>query len=99
MAEHKLVDGVKIELTSQEIAQRQAEATAWANGAFDRAIAGLRSKRNSILASSDWTVLSDSPLSAEVKTAWLEYRQDLRDITEGVNTVAKVNAVIFPDKP
>jgi hypothetical protein len=99
MAEHKLVDGVKIELTAQEIAQRQAEATAWANGAFDRAIAGLRSKRNSILASSDWTVLSDSPLSAELKTAWLEYRQDLRDITEGVNTVAKVNAVVFPDKP
>ena len=99
MAEHKLVDGVKIELTSQEIAQRQAEATAWANGAFDRAIAGLRSKRNSILASSDWTVLSDSPLSSELKTAWLEYRQDLRDITEGVNTVAKVNAVVFPNKP
>jgi hypothetical protein len=99
MAEHKLVDGVKIELTSQEIAQRQAEATAWANGAFDRAIAGLRQKRNSILASSDWTVLSDSPLSAELKTAWLEYRQDLRDITEGVNTEAKVKAVVFPDKP
>jgi hypothetical protein len=99
MAEHKLVDGVKIELTSQEIAQRQAEATAWANGAFDRAIAGLRQRRNALIASSDWTVLSDSPLSAEVKTAWLEYRQDLRDITEGVNTVAKVNAVVFPDKP
>jgi len=99
MAEHKLVDGVQIELTSQEIAQRQAEATAWANGAFDRAIAGLRQKRNSLIASCDWTVLSDSPLSAELKTAWLEYRQDLRDITEGVNTVAKVNAVVFPDKP
>jgi hypothetical protein len=99
MAEHKLVDGVAIELTAQEIAQRQAEATAWANGAFDRAIAGLRQKRNSLIASSDWTVLSDSPLSAELKTAWLEYRQDLRDITEGVNTVAKVNAVVFPDKP
>jgi hypothetical protein len=99
MAEHKLVDGVAIELSAQEIAQRQAEATAWANGAFDRAIAGLRQKRNSLIASSDWTVLSDSPLSAEIKTAWLEYRQDLRDITEGVNTVAKVNAVVFPDKP
>jgi len=99
MAEHKLVDGVQIELTSAEIAQRQAEATAWANGAFDRAIAGLRSKRNALLASCDWTVLSDSPLSAELKTAWLEYRQDLRDITEGVNTVAKVNAVVFPEKP
>jgi hypothetical protein len=99
MAEHKLVDGVQIELTAQEITQRQAEATAWANGAFDRAIAGLRSKRNSLIASSDWTVLSDSPLSETEKTAWLEYRQDLRDITEGVNTVAKVNAVVFPDKP
>jgi hypothetical protein len=99
MAEHKLVDGVAIELTSQEIAQRQAEATAWANGAFDRAIAGLRQKRNALIASSDWTVLSDSPLSAELKTAWLEYRQDLRDITEGLDTVAKVNAVVFPVKP
>jgi hypothetical protein len=99
MAEHKLVDGVQIELTAQEITQRQAEATAWANGAFDRAIAGLRSKRNALIASSDWTVLSDSPLSETEKTAWLEYRQDLRDITEGLNTVAKVNAVVFPDKP
>jgi hypothetical protein len=99
MAEHKLVDGVAIELSAQEITQRQAEETAWANGAFDRAIAGLRAKRNALIASSDWTVLSDSPLSAELKTAWLEYRQDLRDITEGVNTVAKVNAVVFPDKP
>jgi hypothetical protein len=99
MAEHKLVDGVQIELTAQEISQRQADETAWANGAFDRAIAGLRSKRNSLIASSDWTVLSDSPLSAELKTAWLEYRQDLRDITEGVNTEAKVKAVVFPVKP
>ena len=97
MAEHKLVDGVEIELSAQEIAQRKTEEDAWNNGAFDRAIAGLRSKRNSILASSDWTVLSDSPLTN--KTAWLEYRQDLRDITEGVNTVAKVNAVVFPEKP
>ena len=99
MAEYKLVDGVEIELTAQEIAQRKAEEDAWKAGAFDRAIAGLRSKRNALIASSDWTVLSDSPLSAELKTAWLEYRQDLRDITEGVNTVAKVNAVVFPDKP
>ncbi len=99
MAEHKLVDGIQIPLSAEEIAQRQAEETAWANGAFDRAIAGLRSKRNALIASSDWTVLSDSPLSAELKTAWLEYRQDLRDITEGLDTVAKVNAVVFPDKP
>jgi hypothetical protein len=97
MAEYKLVDGVEIELTSQEIAQRKADDDAWKAGAFDRAIAGLRQRRNSLIASCDWTVLSDSPLTN--KTAWLEYRQELRDITEGLNTVAKVNAVVFPDKP
>ena len=95
MAEHKLVDGVQIELTSQEIAQRQAEATAWQNGAFDRAIAGLRQRRNALLSATDYLALSDNTLSV----AMSEYRQDLRDITVGVDTVAKVNAVIFPDKP
>jgi len=95
--EHKLVDGIKIPLTAQEIAFRKTEEDAWKAGAFDRAIAGLRARRNSLLASSDWTVLPDSPLSN--KNAWIEYRQDLRDITEGVNTEAKVKAVVFPEKP
>jgi endonuclease/exonuclease/phosphatase family metal-dependent hydrolase len=95
MAEHKLVDGVQIELTSQEIAQRQAEETAWANGAFDRAIAGLRSKRNALLSATDYLALSDNTLSASMS----EYRQELRDITENLTTVEQVNAVVFPVKP
>jgi len=95
MAEHKLVDGVKIELTSQEIAQRQAEATAWNAGAFDRAIAGLRSKRNALLSATDYLALSDNTLSV----AMSEYRQSLRDLTEGLSTVKEVNEVVFPTKP
>jgi len=95
MAEHKLVDGVQIELTAQEITQRQAEATAWSNGAFDRAIAGLRSKRNALLSATDYLALSDNTLSASMS----EYRQSLRDLTEGLDTLAKVNAVVFPVKP
>ena len=97
--EHKLIDGVQVPLTAQEIAQRQAEATTWEAGSFDRALTSLRQKRNSLLSSSDWTVLTDSPLSASEKTAWETYRQDLRDITIGLDTVAEVNAVVFPDKP
>ncbi len=97
--EHKLIDGVKVPLTAQEIAQRQAEETAWNNGAFDRAIASLRQRRNSLLASCDWTVLSDSQLTTTEKTSWKAYRQALRDITENVTTVEQVNAVVFPDKP
>jgi hypothetical protein len=97
--EHKLIDGVQVPLTAQEIAQRQAETTAWNNGAFDRSIASLRLKRNSLLASSDWTVLTDSQLTTTEKTTWKTYRQALRDITENLTTVAQVNAVIFPDRP
>ena len=95
--EHKLVNGIKVELTAQEIAQRQAEELAWLNGAFDRAMADLRSKRDRLLASCDWVMMSDSPIAD--KTSWETYRQSLRDITNGLTTVDEVNAVVFPIKP
>lgn len=41
-----------------------------------------RSKRDGMLASSDWTQLADSPISDEKKAEWANYRQALRDITE-----------------
>ena len=94
---HKLVNGVKVELTAQEIAQRQAEETAWANGAFDRGMSSLRQRRDALLKSSDWVMISDSPIAD--KTSWQTYRQELRDITDGLTTVADVNAVVFPTKP
>jgi len=42
----KIVNGIEIELTSEEIAIKQAEELAWNNGAFDRAIKELRILRN-----------------------------------------------------
>jgi hypothetical protein len=95
MAEHKLVDGVKVILSDAEIAQRQAEEAAWNAGAFDRALASLRAKRNSLLASTDYLALSDNTLSAAMSS----YRQSLRDLTEGLSTVEQVNSVVFPVKP
>jgi len=94
---HKLVDGVQIPLTQEEIAQRQAEETAWNNGAFDRAMADLRQRRDRLIASCDWVMMSDSPIAD--KTAWETYRQALRDITENLTTVEQVQAVEFPTKP
>ena len=94
---HKLVDGVQVELTPQEIAQRQAEETAWNAGAFDRAMSSLRQRRDALLKSCDWVMISDSPIAD--KTAWQTYRQELRDITDGLATVDDVNAVVFPTKP
>jgi len=91
----KLVNGIKVNLTSEEIAARQAEETAWNNGAFDRAMQQLRTKRNRLIAETDYLALSDQTLSADMNT----YRQELRDITNGLTTVEEVNAVVFPTKP
>jgi hypothetical protein len=95
MAEHKLVDGVKVVLSDAEIAQRQAEEAAWNAGAFDRSLASLRQKRNALLSATDYLALSDNTLSAAMSS----YRQSLRDLTEGLLTVEQVNSVVFPTKP
>lgn len=94
---HKLVNGQVVPLSTEEIAQRQQDEIAWNNGAFDRAMADLRSKRDRLLASCDWVMMSDSPIID--KTVWETYRQSLRDITNGLTTVEQVNAVAFPNKP
>jgi hypothetical protein len=93
--EHKLVDGIQIPLSAEEIAQRQADEIAWNNGAFDRSLASLRAKRNSLLAQTDYLALSDNTLSAAMSS----YRQSLRDLTEGLSTVEQVNSIVFPVKP
>lgn len=95
MARFKLVNGVQIQFTAEEEAQRDAEELAWSNGAFDRAMENLRAKRNRLLAETDYLALSDQTLSADMNT----YRQNLRDITNGLTTVEEVNAVVFPTKP
>jgi len=92
---HKIVNGQQIELTEAEIAARAAEEAAWNAGAFDRAMVNLRSKRDNLLAATDYLALSDQTLSAEMSA----YRQTLRDITNGLTTVEEVNAVTWPTKP
>ena len=72
-----------------------AEEAAWAAGAFDRAIAGLRSDRTRKLSATDWYALQDVLLSDAMET----YRQDLRDLPAGLTTVAEVDAVSWPVQP
>ena len=93
--EHKLIDGVQVPLTAEEIAQRQEAEAAWSAGAFDRAMADLRAKRNRLLSATDYLALSDNTMTAEM----ISYRKALRDITIGLSTVEEVNAVVFPVKP
>jgi hypothetical protein len=53
----------------------------------------LRSERNLLLASTDWTQVADAPVG---QAAWATYRQALRDITsqEGFP-----HSVVWPNKP
>jgi hypothetical protein len=93
--EHKIVNGIQVPLTTEEIAQRQADEASWSAGAFDRAMNDLRSKRNSLLSATDYLALADNELSEPMKA----YRQQLRDITNGLTTKDEVEAVVFPVKP
>ena len=95
MARHKIVNSVRIEFTPEEEAARDAEEAAWAEGAFDRSMVGLRSDRDRNLAATDWYALQDVTMSDAMTT----YRQDLRDLPAGLTTVEEVKAVSWPVKP
>jgi len=62
---------------------------------LDNAMQDLRAKRNRLLQDTDFHALSDNTMSADMTT----YRQELRDITNGITTVAQTNTVVFPNKP
>ena len=62
---------------------------------LENALANLRIRRNSLLRETDYLALSDQTMTAEMTA----YRQALRDITNGLTTVADVEAVVFPTKP
>tara|TARA_Y200000002_G_scaffold329815_1_gene294130 strand:- start:312 stop:599 length:288 start_codon:yes stop_codon:yes gene_type:complete len=95
MPRFKLVDGVSVQLTDAEETARDNEETAFANDAFNRAIANVRDKRNRLIEETDFYALSDVTMSSDMTT----YRQNLRDITNGVDTVDKCNAISWPTKP
>ena len=91
----KLVDGILVDLTTEEIAEKEAQDLEWNNSAFDRAMEDLRNKRNTLLAETDYLALSDQTLSSDMTT----YRTSLRDITNGVTTVEQANNITWPTKP
>ncbi|BAQ88548.1 hypothetical protein [uncultured Mediterranean phage uvMED] len=99
MPRHHNINGVQVPFTAEEEAQRDAEEQAWNDGSFDRAMVDLRQRRNTLLSASDWTQLPDTTLTTAEKTAWMNYRTELRNITNGLTTVEDVNGISFPVKP
>ena len=95
MPRYHNINGNIVQFTAEEETARDAEEQAWADGALARAQANLRSKRDALLAATDFYALSDVTMSDDMKT----YRQELRDLPSGKDTVAKCEDATFPTKP
>ena len=83
----------------------------YVNGAFQQkpdesddvktasALAEIRVLRSDLLSDSDWTQMPDSPLTAEQRTQWQMYRQELRDLPADFAHVTSIDDVVFPNAP
>ena len=95
MPRYHNINGNRVQFTSAEETARDNEETAWANAAPARALATLRGRRTRLLAETDFYALSDVTLSDDMTT----YRQALRDLPSGKDTVSKCENATWPDKP
>ena len=93
---YQIINGERVEITDDELTTRKAEWAADAAGDGARTLDFLRDARNSLLAASDWVVVKAQEDGTAVPTAWVTYRQALRDITD---SYSNVDEVVWPTKP
>ena len=93
------INGTNVQFTAEEETARDNEETAWDNAAPARALAELRRKRDRLLKESDWNITSELEKGNAISTAWKNYRQDLRDLPDGKDTVEKCEDATWPTKP
>jgi hypothetical protein len=100
----KLVNGIEIDMSPEELAQRDKDIQAFKDNELNEKINKLRFFRNKFLADTDWMANSDVTMSDD----WKTYRQQLRDLPSGLDTVEKVDVKLemkdgkfinFPTKP
>ena len=95
MPRYHNINGNQVQFTAEEETARDNEETAWANAAPARALTRLRERRNQLLAETDFYGNSDVTMSDDMKT----YRQALRDLPDGKDTVEKCENATWPTKP
>ena len=95
MPRYHNINGNNVQFTAEEETARDNEEAAYANAAPARALAKLRERRNRLLAETDFYGNSDVTMSSDMTT----YRQALRDLPAGKDTVDKCNNATWPTKP
>ena len=91
MPRQKVVNGVYIDLTPEEEAELVARAEA-----ADLDMTMVRSQRDSLLRSTDWTQVGDAALGDHTAEEWATYRQALRDLP---SAYSRVSEVVWPNDP
>ena len=92
---HKIVNGVKVDLTEAEIDALMESKVAWENNKAAQAWGDLRARRNGKLTESDWMANSDVTMS----DAWKTYRQALRDLPSTLNDTTVQETITWPEEP
>ena len=95
MPRHHNINGNIVQFTAEEETAADNAETAWNNAAPARALTTLRARRNQLLAETDFYGNSDVTMSDDMTT----YRQALRDLPAGKDTVDKCNNATWPTKP
>jgi len=93
----KNVNGTEIDMTVEEITEFESQQIT--PDLFQIALKHLRLERNKLLADSDWEVTMAKEKGTNLSSAFKTWRQELRDITEGLTTVEEIEGVVFPEKP
>ena len=93
------INGNNVQFTAAEETARDNEETAWTNAAPARALTELRQKRDGLLKAYDWEILQELEKGNAISSDMRTYRQALRDLPAGKDTVDKCNNATWPTKP
>jgi hypothetical protein len=99
MPRYHNINGENVQFTAAEETARDNEEAAWANAAPTRALSDLRDKRNRLLQASDWEIMQELEKGNAISDNMKTYRQALRDLPSGKDTVAKCTNATWPTKP
>ena len=91
MPRQKVVNGVYYDLTPAEEAELVARAEA-----ADLDLSMVRSQRDGMLRSTDWTQVGDAALGDHTAEEWATHRQALRDLP---SVYSRVSEVVWPNDP
>ena len=95
MSRFNNINGTLVQYTQAQEDAADAQAQAYEDNKFTKHLNRLRVKRNRLLAETDFYALSDVTMSEDMTN----YRQALRDLPSGLDTVDKVNNKVYPTKP